>query len=51
MQSFVNHKLAEKLSATIHNTTLMTIMLLMGTKLVATTAIDLHILIDSVIYK
>ena len=50
IKSFMSHKLAAKLPAIIHTMTPLTIMLLMGKTMVATTAIQLDMLIDDFIY-
>ena len=50
MRMFVSHKLAAKLPATIQNTMPLTVMLPMGKTMVATSAIQLDILIDDFIY-
>ena len=49
-QSFVSHKLAEKLLATIHTMKPLMVMLPMGKTMVATTAISLEMPIDNFIY-
>ena len=48
---FVSHKLAAELPATVQTATPLTIMLPMGKTMVATLAIQLHMLIDNLIYK
>ena len=50
MQLFVSHKLAKKLPATIQTTMPLTVILPMGKTMVATSAIQLDMLIDDFIY-